>query len=217
MPKYVTYKKIKQLYDIGPETIRNWAKKGYIEYKTIQNEHRKTWLYDIESIGNYVNNKDKKNKFVRILYARVSNKKQEEDLKRQIELLQNQFKNDEIISDIGSGLNYQRPGFRQLVARVCRGEIQQIVVTFKDRLIRFGFELFEQICEENGCKILVLSKELLLYDIDESEKETRELQEDLLSIVNVFVARRNGRRAGQLKKQRAQEKRNQEKIQKDAK
>jgi predicted site-specific integrase-resolvase len=209
MPKYETYSKVKQVYDISPQTVRNWARKGQIRYKCIQNETRKTWLFDIESIGEFIqNNTDaineeqrKKGKQpTRILYARVSSDKQSGDLERQKQLLLEAFPNTEIISDIGSGINFHRPGLTKLVHRICRDEISQVVVTFKDRLARIGFELFELFCKEHNCSILVHSDGNGTNG-EEFDPEY-ELKEDLLSIVNVFVASHNGKRSAVLKKQR---------------
>ncbi len=207
MPKYETYAKVKQVYDISSETVRNWAKRGQIRYKCIQNETRKTWLFDIESIGEFIqkntdaiNEEQKKlgRMPVRILYSRVSSAKQSGDLERQKQLLLEAFPNTEIISDIGSGINFHRPGLTKLVHRICRDEISQIVVTFKDRLARIGFELFELFCKEHNCSIVVLGDGI----IGDSEDPEFELKEDLLSIVNVFVASHNGKRSAALKKER---------------
>lgn len=209
MARYVGYSEVKKHYKVGTETVRNWARNGSIGYKTIQNAKKKTWLYDLESIGKLVDKHTaKKPEGRKIIYARVSSKKQEEDLKRQIDLLKEKYPDYELIKDIGSGLNFKRPGFTKLVEGVCRNDIQEIVVTYRDRLCRFGQELFEQICEEHKCKIVVLSQVNQTTEVSETE----ELQEDLLSIVNVFVARRNGKRAGQLKQIRreAKEKKDQE-------
>jgi putative resolvase len=205
MSKYVTYAEVRKVYQVRPQTVQNWAKQGRIRYKAIQNATRKTWLYDLDSIGELIKSGDdeanqsesSKNDHV-VIYCRVSSKKQESDLVRQRELLSKAFPNAEIMDDIGSGLNYKRHAFSKLVKRICRDEIAQVVVTFKDRLVRFGFELFEQMCEEHGTKILVYCKaDELQPDHDEIE-----LKDDLLSIVNVFVARNNGKRSALLRKQR---------------
>jgi len=206
MPKYVGYQKVREQFDISAQTVKNWALRGAVDFRTIQNDSRKTWLYDIDSIGRYIskqqidNNKTKEPDENTVLYCRVSSQKQKSDLDRQIELLSSINPDYEVIKDIGSGLNFKRPGFTRMVERICRGEIQRIVVTFKDRLMRFGYDLFKQICKENGCQILVYSKDHQLHDVE--EEETRELQEDLLSVVNVFVARRNGKRAGIMRRER---------------
>ncbi len=164
-------------------------------------------MYNIESIGNYFkenNNQDnlENQELFTVLYCRVSSKKQIEDLKRQQELLEANYSNSIIIKDVGSGLNYSINGFSNIVKQICRNQISRIVVTFKDRLLRFGFELFEQICKEHNVQIIVHCNNSIKYD---ENNETTELQEDLLSIVNVFVARRNGKKASMLKKLRKEQ------------
>lgn len=202
MSKYVSYRKVKEHFDISRQTLINWANKGVIDYKAIQNKTKKTWLYNINSVGNFIDSSAGKEIKIAttVIYARVSSKKQESDLGQQIDLLLSQYPGSEVIKDIGSGLNYNKHGISRLVARVCRGEIARIVVTFKDRLMRFGFELFEQICKENSCQIVVYSENF--ESENEVKTETKELQEDLLDIVNVFVARRNSKKAGQFKRER---------------
>jgi len=210
MAQYVTYAKIKQQYSISPETIRNWAKKGQIRFKTVQNATRKTWLYDINSIGEFIKSSTDATeaastvqKAYDVVYIRVSSRKQTADLQRQKELLTTAYPDAECISDIGSGLNYKRPGFTKLVRKICRGEISQVVVTFRDRLLRFGYDLFKQLCDEHGTKILVYGFRENSGSDDHSEINTdAELKDDLLAIVNVFVARNNGKRAALLRKQR---------------
>jgi len=204
MSKYVPYSEVRKHYQVRPQTVQNWAKNGRVRYKAIQNSTRKTWLYDLDSIGEFIESSTRErvepsesesNRIV--IYVRVSSKEQEPDLIRQRELLSKQFPNAEIMEDVGSGLNYKRPAFSSLVKRICRDEISQVVVTYKDRLVRFGFELFEQLCDEHSTKILVYCKNDELTGNDENE-----LKDDLLSIITVFVARNNGRRAGYLRHQR---------------
>ena len=210
MPKYVSSAKVREVYDIAPETLRGWALKGVVNARAITNvSGRKTWLYDLESIGSRLEpamdesvssgNSDKQRST--IVYCRVSSKKQLSDLERQETLLKTAFPDSEVITDVGSGLNYNKPGLSKLVEMVCREQISRIVVTFKDRLLRFGYELFSKMCKEHNVQIVVYADQL--NDKSQTEDmETQELQEDLLSIVNVFVARRNGKKAGVLRRLR---------------
>lgn len=124
-------------------------------------------------------------------YCRVSSRKQEPDLKRQIErvelYLTSQGRPFEIIQDIGSGINYQKKGLQNLLQRVENGEIEKIVVLYKDRLLRFGYELFEIICRLHGTTIEV---------IDQTQKtDEEEIVEDLVQIITVFSAKLQGKRA----------------------
>jgi len=212
MVKYVPYSIVKKSYQVSSQTVRGWALRGQIRYKTIQNANRKTWLYDLESIGKLIDantqateeSATKIHTDCTILYCRVSSRKQSADLERQKELLSKAFPDAEVISDIGSGLNYKRPGFSKLVRRICRNEISRVVVTFRDRLLRFGFELFKQLCNEHSTQLMVYGFGEKPESIDHSEAgDEFELKEDLLSIVNVFVARNNGKRAAYLRKQRS--------------
>ena len=98
----------------------------------------------------------------------------------------------EIITDIGSGINYNKKGLNQLIDMVTNSEIEKIVVLYKDRLIRFGYELIENLCNKFGTTIEI---------IDNTEQtEQQELVEDLVQIVTVFSCRLQGKRANKAKK-----------------
>lgn len=98
----------------------------------------------------------------------------------------------EIITDIGSGINYNKKGLNQLIDMVTNSEVEKIVVLYKDRLIRFGYELIENLCKKFGTTIEI---------IDNTEKMgEQELVEDLVQIVTVFSCRLQGKRANKAKK-----------------
>ena len=98
----------------------------------------------------------------------------------------------EIITDIGSGINYNKKGLNQLIDMVTNSEIEKIVVLYKDRLIRFGYELIENLCNKFGTTTEI---------IDNTEKtEQQELVEDLVQIVTFFSCRLQGKRANKAKK-----------------
>lgn len=123
-------------------------------------------------------------------------KKQKDDLKRQIENVKTymyakgyQF---EIISDIGSGINYDKKGLLNLLELIQSNQIEKVVILYKDILLRFGYELFENICKYYNTKIEI---------IDNTEKsDEEELVEDMIQIVTVFSCRLQGKRAKQTKK-----------------
>lgn len=198
MVRYEPYSEVKKIYHVSGPTLQKWAKKGHIRYKTIQNDVRKTWLYDIDSIGEHMGGKQDEHKHKSskrvIVYARVSSLHQKEDLERQKTLLRTKYPDATLLSDVGSGLNYTRKNFTKLVRLVCTQQVSTVVVTYRDRITRFGFEMFEEMCSANQVNIVVLGGN------DNTEED--ELKDDLLSIVNVFVARRNGKRAQRLRKLR---------------
>lgn len=128
-------------------------------------------------------------------YARVSSKKQTDDLERQVnnlkECLSNKYDNFDIITDIGSGINYNKPGLLKLIEKINRKEVDLIVVLYKDRLLRFGFELVEHFANLNNVKIEVLDK------LDKTQDE--ELVEDLVQIITLFSCKIQGKRKSKTK------------------
>lgn len=129
-------------------------------------------------------------------YCRVSSNKQKDDLERQIEnvktyMIAKEYQFD-VITDIGSGINYNKKGLNQLIDMITNSEVEKIVILYKDRLLRFGFEIIENLCNKYGTTIEI---------IDNTEKtEEQELVEDLIQIVTVFSCRLQGKRANKAKK-----------------
>jgi putative resolvase len=128
------------------------------------------------------------------LYARVSSVKQKEDLERQKELLLSRFPTYKLLSDIGSGVNFKRPGLKTLLERASKGIVSEVVVTHKDRLCRFAFDLLQHILTLHSTKLVVL--------FNESTSDEQELSEDILAINTVFICRMQGRRAARHRRER---------------
>lgn len=122
-----------------------------------------------------------------VCYARVSSAKQRGDLDRQIASLVEKYPKAEIVSDVGSGLNFKRKGFRALLERSLRGDRITVVVAHRDRLCRFGFDLVSWLFERSGGSVLVLN------DASVSSPQA-ELVQDLLAVLGVFSARMHGLR-----------------------
>jgi len=191
--EYYTINKFSKLVGKTPQTLRNWDKNGVLKpHHTSTNGYR---YYSEEQIKQVLHIKTDNPKIV-IGYCRVSSSKQKNDLERQIDNVKTyliaQGKPFEIISDIGSGINYNKKGLQNLIQRIESGEVEKVVVLYKDRLIRFGFELIEYIAKLNQCVIEI---------IDNAEKtQEQELVEDMIQIVTVFACRLQGKRANQAKK-----------------
>lgn len=98
----------------------------------------------------------------------------------------------EIIEDIGSGINYNKKGLKQLIEKINNQEVSKVVILYKDRLIRFGYELIEYICEINNVELEVIDH------TDKSKKE--ELTDDLIQIITVFANRLYGQRSKKTKR-----------------
>lgn len=131
-----------------------------------------------------------------ICYARVSSPHQKGDLERQCDHLHQQCPDHELVRDIGSGINWKRPGLLALLDSVCEGSVAEVVVTHRDRLARIGVELLEWLFQRFGTRLVVLS------NVEHGITETDELRDDLLAIVTFFVARNNGRRSAANRKRR---------------
>ena len=98
----------------------------------------------------------------------------------------------EIITDIGSGINYNKVGLNILLDKVIKGGVDKVVVLHKDRLLRFGFELVENLCKRYGTSIEVVN--------NTPKTEEQELVEDLVQIITVFSCKLQGKRANKMKK-----------------
>ena len=111
---------------------------------------------------------------------------QKEDLERQVLFLKQKYPDYEVVTDVGSGLNFKRKGFRRVLESVLSNSVSEIVVAHRDRLCRFGFELVQWICDKSDTKLVVLEQTSL--------SPTEELTKDLLSIIHVFSCRLYGLR-----------------------
>ena len=176
--QYMTSREACKALGLHPNTLRKFADNGTIRTFRTKAGHRR---YDV---AGYLGLQSEAKT---ICYCRVSSPKQKDDLKRQVEYMRSQYPDAEIIKDIGSGLNYKRRGLKALLERAMRGDKLQIVVAYKDRLARFGFELIEWIIQQNGGKIMVLKQVNLSPE--------QELTNDLLSILHVFSCRMHGLRS----------------------
>ncbi|MDY6153707.1 MAG: IS607 family transposase [Terrisporobacter sp.] len=177
------------------QTLRNWDKDGILKPHHVSESGYR--YYSQEQLNHFLGLKQEVQLNKKTIgYCRVSSYKQKDDLERQIDNVKTYMYakgySFEIISDIGSGINYNKKGLNQLIDMVTNSEVDKIVVLYKDRLIRFGFELIENICNKYGTAIEI---------IDNTEKtEEQELVEDMIQIVTVFSARLQGKRANKAKK-----------------
>jgi putative resolvase len=174
--EYVSAAEASKALGVSTQTLRNWDKTGKISTIRTPTGLRR---YDLSSVMG-------ESKGVTLIYARVSSYKQREDLERQADYLQSLYPKAEIIKEIGSGLNYKRPKFKTVLERIMSGDVERLVVAHKDRLARFGFDLFQWLCESNNCELVVCNNSSLSPE--------REMVEDILAIVHVFSCRLYGLR-----------------------
>jgi len=195
--RYVSAKEIIRSYGVSSTSLRKWSGEDKIRIILTPGGHRKYNANDVEKLLRSKSTSTLSGEIAirplrtGIIYARVSSQKQKSagDLQRQIDFILERYPHHQVITDVGSGLNYQRPGFISLLERVQRGLISEIVVAQRDRLCRFAFELVQWLCQFKDTPIVVLGE-----NNKESVDATTELAEDLLSITTVFVSRHHGRR-----------------------
>ena len=190
--RYLNINETARILNVSKSTLRKWDKDGIlVPLKTFGNHRR----YDYDEVKNFYSDAKNEiaidNKLV-IGYCRVSSSDQKDDLNRQVSNVETfciakgyKFK---IIQDLGSGLNYKKQGLTQLIDLILSDEVSKVVVNYKDRLVRFGYEIIEQICEKHNVEIEI---------INNTEEKTfeDELVEDVLSLITVFSARLYGSRS----------------------
>lgn len=191
--KFISIGNAESFTGIGQAKLREFYKDGILKGFTTPSGQRR---FNIECLREFCNITTQAEKEtvgkINFLYARVSSKKQSDDLSRQVEFLQ-KWAGDKVseyivIEDIGSGINFKRTGFNAILDRCLQGVIGEVVVAHKDRLSRFAFDLIESIISKAGGKITVIQ------DSGNITSE-QELAEDLLSIVHIYSCRQMGKRS----------------------
>jgi putative resolvase len=189
MDRLVSISKAAKVLGVSISTIRRWEYEGKIApVKRHAGKHRR---YDLSKItsGTLSSTSDVRKT---IAYARVSSRDQKKALERQKELLElycaSQGWTFELMSDLGSGMNYYKKGLKRLLNEILAGKVTRLVLTHKDRLLRFGAELVFAICQAKEVEVIILNK-------GEEGRFEEDLAKDVLEIITVFSARLYGRRS----------------------
>jgi putative resolvase len=187
MDRLISIGELAELKAVSVDTIRRWEREGKIKSVRTEGGHRRYELTD------FVEQKPGKT----IAYARVSSHDQKSDLDRQDAVLSGFCISNgwdfEVIRDLGSGMNYRKKGLQKLIATLLDGDAARLVVTHKDRLLRFGSELIFSVCEHHGVEVIILNKK-------EDATFEEDLASDVLEIITVFSARLYGSRSNKNKK-----------------
>ena len=177
---------------VTPQTLRRWDRAGKI--KAAEHSLGGHRLYEMSDLYGLASRRPASAVDARVTvgYARVSTSGQHADLVRQEAMLQSYCVavgwSCEIINDTGSGLNYSKRGLRTLIRRICNREVNRLVLTDRDRLLRFGAEIIFSLCEQFGVEVVIInSSERTTYEED--------LASDVLEILTVFAARMYGARS----------------------
>lgn len=176
---------------VSTKTLRRWTDAGKIKYERSVSNQRRFYLTDIKRLT--PRNLKQLDERITVNYARVSSHDQKADLVRQVQVLEAYSSSNgwqfETIQDLGSGLNYNKKGLKQLLKRIMAGDIGRLVITHKDRLLRFGSELVFAMCEEFDTEVVIVNKSM-----EETTFEI-ELATDMIELITVFSARLYGARS----------------------
>ena len=194
----VSIGKASTLLGISVSTLRLWERQGKLKPNSrTKGAHRRYSIQDLHRIVGITANTDQR---VDIAYARVSSSDQLKDLERQKETLKNWNEKSasqklEIISDLGSGINFRKRGLRKVLALILSGKVRRLILCHQDRLLRFGNELIQILCKHFGVEIML---------IEETEPENNEvkLARDIITIITVFTSKLYGHRSHEKRRAR---------------
>ena len=177
-----------ELINVSVRTLQRWDVEGKLKaFRTPTNRR----YYTYEQYLKYTGKTDVNDKRKIVIYTRVSTSNQKEDLKNQVEFLR-QYANakgiivDEVIEDYGSGLNYNRKKWNKLIDECMENKVKTIIISHKDRFIRFGYDWFERFLSKFEVSFIIVNNESL------SPQE--ELVQDIISILHIFSCRIYGLR-----------------------
>ncbi|MDX1900992.1 MAG: IS607 family transposase [Gammaproteobacteria bacterium] len=177
-----------QLLGVSTSTLRRWERDGKLIPERTKGEHRLYRLSKFKISKSKNEGRDRKT----IAYARVSSHDQKSDLERQKKVLEMYCASHgwsfELLTDLGSGMNYYKKGLKILLNAILDGHIGRLVLTHKDRLLRFGAELVFALCEAREVEVVIINS-------GDELKFEEELAKDVLEIITVFSARLYGSRS----------------------
>jgi len=194
MNRFATIGEAADILGVSISTLRRWDKAGRLIPEKTASGHRR---YDISKLRPEMYRASGCETRKTIAYARVSGHDQKDDLERQKQVLEiycaRQGWTFEIISDLGSGMNYHKKGLKRLLEEIMSEKVGRLVISHKDRLLRFGAELVFAICEAKQVEVVILNQ-------GEDTTFEEDLAKDVLEIITVFSARLYGSRSRKNKK-----------------
>ncbi len=190
MSRFISIGEAARTLGVSISTLRRWDAEGKLHANRTRSGHRR---YDVSELVGLTSSLSAEMPGKRtVAYARVSSADQKGDLERQKQVLElfcaSHGWTYEVIADLGSGMNYRKKGLLRLLNMLIDGEIERLVVTHKDRLLRFGAEMVFAVCEMKNVEVVIINK-----GTESSFEE--DLAKDVLEIITVFSARLYGSRS----------------------
>ena len=209
MSKLYSISQAAQQLGVAVSTLRRWEYEGKLIPQRTQGNQRR---YSAEQLMGMGRKLPPQSERITLAYARVSSADQKQDLEKQKTVLEMycaaQGWTFELISDLGSGMNYRKKGLQSLLEKLLNGKIERLVITHKDRLLRFGAELIFSVCEMKGVEVVIIFGAELIFSVcemkgvevviinkGEEASFEEDLAKDVLEIITVFSARLYGSRS----------------------
>lgn len=184
-------KEVLELLQITRPTLTKYVKEGLIEVTTLPNGR---YDYSKESVYKIFNKGVKRKTYI---YARVSTTKQKKDLENQIDMLKqfcfsNGYEVSKVYSDIASGISFEkRKDFFKMLDDIISGKVERVIISYKDRLSRVGYELFYYLFKKYNCEIIVMS------EVGSKKLDSEEIFEEIISLLHCYSMRLYSKRKGQ--------------------
>ncbi len=171
---------VMKLLRISRQTLSNYTKKGFIRTTTLVNGR---YDYNTDDVYKLLNNDVERKTCI---YARVSTVKQKKDLENQVDILKqfcfmNGYKINEVYTDIASGISFEkRKNFFKLLDEIIDHRVERVVIIYKDRLSRVGFDLFDHLFDKYDCEIVVMS------EVGSQKLDSEEIFEEIISLLQCY-------------------------------
>ena len=181
---YMKANKVLNILQVTRPTIVSYVKSGKLKATRLPNGY---WDYNDDSVYELVGLKDQRNT---VVYGRVSTSNQKKSLEAQIDTNikwanENGYKIDEVYQDIASGMNFDRNVFKKMIMDVMNRKLKTIIIAHKDRFSRISFDVWNEICKEFDCNIVV---------INNVENEEKEIFQDIISLIHCFAMKMYSKR-----------------------
>lgn len=186
---------VMKLLRISRQTLSNYTKKGLIRTTTLVNGR---YDYNTDDVYKLLNNDVERKTCI---YARISTVKQKKDLENQVDILKqfcfmNGYKINEVYTDVASGISFEkRKDFFKLLDEIIDHRVERVVITYKDRLSRVGFDLFYHLFHKYDCEIIVMS------EVGSQKLDREEVFEEIISLLHCYSMKLDSKRIVQKMKE----------------